>query len=66
MRSSTNITVVGAAAVGCAVLGPFEAELGRLLRDRRPVHVDGRGVFEELLLDAVAVARDTCVLPLTP
>jgi hypothetical protein len=38
-----------------AELGPVESEPGRLLGDLGTAHVDGRGVFEELLLDAVAV-----------
>jgi hypothetical protein len=36
-------------------LGPVESEPGGLLGDLRPADMDGRGVFEELLLDAVAV-----------
>jgi hypothetical protein len=36
-------------------LGPVESEPGGLLGDLRPADVDGRGVSEELFLDAVAV-----------
>jgi hypothetical protein len=38
-----------------AELGSVEAEPGGFLGDLRSADVDGRGVFEELLLDAVAV-----------
>jgi hypothetical protein len=39
----------------CAEFGAVESEPGGFLGDLRSADVDGRGVFEELFLNAVAV-----------